>query len=123
VSSPPFHLRRDPVSETSCFLVSRIPDDGKVQKIKKKTVILCVISVWFRNFHPFFSQFVFIPSLLLFMLSSFPALFMTYVLYSLFSFFLRFFYMQVTHGSVNVHNDRKPLPMLHLCNVACLTEY
>jgi hypothetical protein len=34
VSSPPFHLRteRGPVSETSCFLVSRIPDDGKVQK-------------------------------------------------------------------------------------------
>jgi hypothetical protein len=24
----------DPVSETSCFLVSRIPDDGKVQKTK-----------------------------------------------------------------------------------------
>jgi hypothetical protein len=38
----PFHLRTetDPVSETSCFLVSRIPDNGKVQK---KTVILCVI--------------------------------------------------------------------------------
>jgi hypothetical protein len=30
----------DPVSETSCFLVSRIPDDGKV---KKKSVNLCVI--------------------------------------------------------------------------------
>jgi hypothetical protein len=31
---PPFYLRTepDPVSETSCFLVSRIPDDGKVQK-------------------------------------------------------------------------------------------
>jgi hypothetical protein len=30
----PFHLRieTDPVSETSCFLVSRIPDDGKVKK-------------------------------------------------------------------------------------------
>jgi hypothetical protein len=30
----------DSVSETLCFLVSRIPDDGKV---KKKTGILCVI--------------------------------------------------------------------------------
>jgi hypothetical protein len=30
----------DPVSETSCFLVSRIPDDGKVQK---NPIILCVI--------------------------------------------------------------------------------
>jgi hypothetical protein len=36
---PPFYLRTEtePVSETSCFLVSRIPDDGKVQK---KPVIL-----------------------------------------------------------------------------------
>jgi hypothetical protein len=39
---PPFYLRTgtDPVSEKSCFLVSRIPDDGKVQK---NPVILCVI--------------------------------------------------------------------------------
>jgi hypothetical protein len=30
---PPFTWgRKHPVSETSCFLVSRIPDDGKVQK-------------------------------------------------------------------------------------------
>jgi hypothetical protein len=29
-------LPEDPVSETSCFLVSRIPDDGKVKK-KQKT--------------------------------------------------------------------------------------
>jgi hypothetical protein len=38
----PFHLRTetDPVSETTCFLVSRIPDDGKVPK---KPVNLCVI--------------------------------------------------------------------------------
>jgi hypothetical protein len=40
---PPLYLRTetDPVSETSCFLVSRIPDDGKVQK--KKTVFVCFI--------------------------------------------------------------------------------
>jgi hypothetical protein len=33
-SPPPFHLRTEtnPVPEKSCFLVSRIPDDGKVQK-------------------------------------------------------------------------------------------
>jgi hypothetical protein len=35
---PPFPLRTetDPVSETSCFLVSTIPDDGKVKKKKKQ---------------------------------------------------------------------------------------
>jgi hypothetical protein len=35
----------DPVSETSCFLVSRIPDDGKVQK--KNPVNLC--KKWLLN--------------------------------------------------------------------------
>jgi hypothetical protein len=41
VSGPSFsHLRTetDPVSETLCYLVSRIPDDGQIPK--KKTVIL-----------------------------------------------------------------------------------
>jgi hypothetical protein len=35
--SVPFYLRTetDPVSETSCYLVSRIPDDGKVHKKKQ----------------------------------------------------------------------------------------
>jgi hypothetical protein len=35
-----------PLSETSCFLVSRIPDDGKV---KKKTVILCKMELFFLS--------------------------------------------------------------------------
>jgi hypothetical protein len=45
---PPFHLRMetDPVSEMSRFLVSRIPDDGKVQK---KTVILCLYKIVYRT--------------------------------------------------------------------------
>jgi hypothetical protein len=44
VFPPPFHLRteRDPVSETSCFPVSRIADDGKSPP-ENKPVILCVI--------------------------------------------------------------------------------
>jgi hypothetical protein len=39
-------LKTDPVSETSCFLVSRIPDDGKVKK--KKTVIVqaSLVCIW-----------------------------------------------------------------------------
>jgi hypothetical protein len=47
VSSPPFHLRTetDPVSETSCFLVSRIPDDGKVEKTSNP-----VDCIWFAKY-------------------------------------------------------------------------
>jgi hypothetical protein len=40
----PLHLNTeiDPISETSCFLFSRIPDD---RKSKKTQVILCVIRI------------------------------------------------------------------------------
>jgi hypothetical protein len=38
---PPLHLRTetDPVSEMSCFLISRIPDDGRVQKKKNSNPV------------------------------------------------------------------------------------
>jgi hypothetical protein len=41
----PFHLRTetDPVSETSCFLVSRIPDDGEVKKPSNSVLQVCFI--------------------------------------------------------------------------------
>jgi hypothetical protein len=42
---PPFHPRTetDPVSETSCFLVSRIPDEGKVQKKNSNSVLYTIV--------------------------------------------------------------------------------
>jgi hypothetical protein len=47
---PPFYMRTetDPVSETSCFLVSRIPDDGKVQKKNRNPVCYTPSSEPFR---------------------------------------------------------------------------
>jgi hypothetical protein len=42
---------RDPISETSCFLVSRTPDDGKVQKTKwySSQVIYSFLKIYFMR--------------------------------------------------------------------------